>query len=159
MCTAASRSRTRKSSLFSGTSEQTLARRSTGSRSRSTGPIRRVRTSRRRSRGPAGRREGALAPDLRRQCAKELSTIDVAVHAIGGVVPLMESYRFRDLVRVIIASRQGLRPDRPVHLFGAGHPMIFALAALLGCAPFESASYHKYARAGRMMFPDGTCHI
>ena len=107
----------------------------------------------------AGAVQGALDPDLRRQCAKELSTIDVAVHAIGGVVPLMESYRFRDLVRVIIASRQGLRPDRPVHLFGAGHPMIFALAALLGCDLFDSASYHKYARAGRMMFPDGTRHI
>ena len=107
----------------------------------------------------AGTVQGALFPDLRRQCAKELSKIDVAVHAIGGVVPLMESYRFRDLVRVIVAAKQGLRPDRPVHLFGAGHPMVFGLAALLGCDLFDSASYHKYARDGRMLFADGTRHV
>ena len=107
----------------------------------------------------AGTVQGALFPDLRRQCAEELSKIDLAVHAIGGVVPLMETYRFRDLVRVIIAAKQGLRPDRPVHLFGAGHPMIFGLAALLGCDLMDSASYHKYARDSRLMFSDGTRHV
>jgi len=107
----------------------------------------------------AGTVQGALFPDLRRRCAEELSKIELAVHAIGGVVPLMESYRFRDLVRVIVAAKQGLRPDRPVHLFGAGHPMIFGLAALLGCDLFDSASYHKYARDGRLLFADGTRHV
>ncbi|MEK6851221.1 MAG: tRNA guanosine(15) transglycosylase TgtA, partial [Candidatus Thermoplasmatota archaeon] len=107
----------------------------------------------------AGTVQGSLFPDLRRHCAEELSKIDVAVHAIGGVVPLMETYRFRDLVRVIVAAKQGLRPDRPVHLFGAGHPMIFGLAALLGCDMFDSASYHKYARDGRLLFADGTRHV
>ena len=107
----------------------------------------------------AGTVQGSLFPDLRRQCGEELSKIDVAVHAIGGVVPLMETYRFRDLVRVIVAAKQGLRPDRPVHLFGAGHPMIFGLAALLGCDLFDSASYAKYARDGRLLFADGTRHV
>lgn len=107
----------------------------------------------------AGTVQGSLFPDLRRHCAEELSKIDVAVHAVGGVVPLMESYRFRDLARVIIAAKQGLRPDRPVHLFGAGHPMVFGLAALLGCDLFDSAAYHKFARDGRLLFPDGTRHV
>ena len=107
----------------------------------------------------AGTVQGGLHTDLRRECAEQLSTIDVAVHAVGGVVPLMERYRFRDLVRVIIAAKQGLRPDRPVHLFGAGHPMIFGLAALLGCDLFDSASYHKFARDGRLLFADGTRHV
>lgn len=103
--------------------------------------------------------QGSLFPDLREKCAHDLSNIDVEVHAIGGVVPLMDSYRFQDLAKVIIASKRGLRPDRPVHLFGAGHPMVFALAALLGCDLFDSSSYDKYARAGRMMFADGTRHL
>ena len=103
--------------------------------------------------------QGGLFPDLREMCARELSQIDVAIHAIGGVVPLMESYRYSDLASVIIAAKRGLRPDRPVHLFGAGHPMVFALAAMLGCDLFDSSSYDKYARAGRMMFADGTRHI
>ncbi len=102
--------------------------------------------------------QGALHEDLRERCAREISAVDVAVAAIGGVVPLMESYRFRDLVRVIVASKKGLDPSKPVHLFGAGHPLVFPLAALLGCDLFDSAAYAKYARDGRMLFPDGTRH-
>lgn len=104
----------------------------------------------------AGAVQGGLHPDLREECARRLSAMDVDVHAIGGVVPLMESYRFRDLQEVILASRRGLAPHRPVHLFGAGHPMVFPLAVLLGCDLFDSASYAKYALDGRLLFPDGT---
>src|SRR5438552_3390936 len=100
--------------------------------------------------------QGGLHPDLRERCAKSVSSLDVAVCAIGGVVPLLEAYRFRDLVRVIVASKKGLDPSKPVHLFGAGHPLVFPIAALLGCDLFDSASYAKYARDGRMLFPDGT---
>ena len=102
--------------------------------------------------------QGALHEDLRERCAREVSSLDIAVAAIGGVVPLMEAYRFRDLVRVIVASKKGLDPSKPVHLFGAGHPLVFPLAALLGCDLFDSAAYAKYARDGRMLFPDGTRH-
>lgn len=110
-------------------------------------------------RGPmalVGAVQGGLHSDLRERCAREISSLDVAIGAIGGVVPLLESYRFRDLVRVIVASKKGLSPAIPVHLFGAGHPLVFPLAALLGCDLFDSASYAKYARGGRMLFPDGT---
>src|SRR5437667_2043881 len=100
--------------------------------------------------------QGGLHPDLRERCARSVSSLDVAVCAIGGVVPLLEAYRFRDLVRVIVASKKGLDPSKPVHLFGAGHPLVFPIAALLGCDLFDSASYAKYARDGRMLFPDGT---
>ncbi len=102
--------------------------------------------------------QGGLHADLRERCARSVSSLDVAVCAIGGVVPLLEAYRFRDLVRVIIAAKKGLDPSKPVHLFGAGHPLVFPLAALLGCDLFDSASYAKYARDGRMLFPDGTRH-
>src|SRR6058998_3442543 len=100
--------------------------------------------------------QGGLHADLRERCARSVSFLDVAVCAIGGVVPLLEAYRFRDLVRVIVASKKGLDPSKPVHLFGAGHPLVFPIAALLGCDLFDSASYAKYARDGRMLFPDGT---
>ena len=100
--------------------------------------------------------QGALHEDLRERCAREISRLGISVAAIGGVVPLLESYRYRDLVRVIVASKKGLDPSKPVHLFGAGHPAVFPLAALLGCDLFDSASYAKYARDGRMLFPDGT---
>lgn len=104
----------------------------------------------------AGPVQGSLFEQLRTSCAERLSQLDLQLHPIGGVVPLMEGYRFRELVDVIIASKKGLDPSRPVHLFGAGHPMMFPLAVLLGCDMFDSASYAKFARDGRMMFPDGT---
>lgn len=103
--------------------------------------------------------QGSLFPDLREICARRLSELNVDIHPIGGVVPLMETYRFADLVDVIVASKKGLTPARPVHLFGAGHPMVYALAVLLGCDMFDSASYAKYARDGRFMFPEGTMHF
>ncbi|MDR0335175.1 MAG: tRNA guanosine(15) transglycosylase TgtA [Methanomassiliicoccaceae archaeon] len=104
----------------------------------------------------AGVVQGSVYPDLREMCASSMRTMDVNVHPIGGVVPLMEQYRYEELVDVIIASKKGLSPDRPVHLFGAGHPMVLALAVLLGCDMFDSASYAKFARDDRMMFIDGT---
>ncbi|AIF69953.1 7-cyano-7-deazaguanine tRNA-ribosyltransferase [Palaeococcus pacificus DY20341] len=100
--------------------------------------------------------QGSTYPDLRTYAAKKLSEMDFEIHPIGAVVPLMESYRYKDLVDVVIASKQGLRPDRPVHLFGAGHPMIFALAVAMGIDLFDSASYALYAKDDRYLTPEGT---
>jgi 7-cyano-7-deazaguanine tRNA-ribosyltransferase len=104
----------------------------------------------------AGGIQGSTHSDLREQCASRMSDIDIDVNAIGGVVPLMETYKFSDLVDVVLSAKRGLSPQKPVHLYGAGHPMIFALATLMGCDMFDSSSYAKYAKDGRMMFPDGT---
>ncbi|NJE06096.1 tRNA guanosine(15) transglycosylase TgtA [Thermococcus sp. M36] len=100
--------------------------------------------------------QGSTYPDLRTHAARKLSEMNFEIHPVGAVVPLMESYRYRDLVDVVIASKQGLRPDRPVHLFGAGHPMIFALAVAMGIDLFDSASYALYAKDDRYMTPEGT---
>lgn len=100
--------------------------------------------------------QGSTYPDLRTYAAKKLSEMNFEIHPIGAVVPLMESYRYKDLVDVVIASKVGLRPDRPVHLFGAGHPMIFALAVAMGIDMFDSASYALYAKDDRYMTPEGT---
>ncbi|MFQ6013464.1 MAG: tRNA guanosine(15) transglycosylase TgtA [Thermoplasmata archaeon] len=107
----------------------------------------------------AGTVQGGRFADLRTRCAEGLSRLSLQIHAIGGVVPLMEAYRFADLAEVILRSRMGLRPDRPVHLFGAGHPMVFGLAVLLGCDLFDSAAYAKYAYDGRMMTSWGTRRV
>jgi 7-cyano-7-deazaguanine tRNA-ribosyltransferase len=104
----------------------------------------------------AGGIQGSTHLDLREECASRMSDIHVDVNAIGGVVPLMESYRFSDLVDVVLSAKKGLSPHKPVHLYGAGHPMVFALAILMGCDMFDSSSYAKYAKDGRMMFFDGT---
>ena len=100
--------------------------------------------------------QGSVYPNLRKICAEKLSDINAEFFPIGGVVPLMENQRYSELTRCILASKKGLNPSRPVHLFGAGHPMIFPLAVALGCDFFDSSAYIKYANDGRMLFPDGT---
>ncbi|MDO9517298.1 MAG: tRNA guanosine(15) transglycosylase TgtA [Methanosarcinaceae archaeon] len=107
----------------------------------------------------AGPVQGSTYPDLRERCARELSELKFDIYPFGAVVPLMESYRYADLVDVIVSSKKGLDPTAPVHLFGAGHPMMFALAVALGCDLFDSAAYALYAKDGRYMTSQGTYHV
>ncbi len=100
--------------------------------------------------------QGSIYPELRLKCAKELSKIDSDFFPIGGVVPLMENQRYTDLVKCILASKKGLDPSKPVHLFGAGHPLIFPIAVALGCDLFDSSAYIKYAADDRLIFDWGT---
>ncbi len=100
--------------------------------------------------------QGSIYPDLRETCAKELSRLDADFFPIGGVVPLMENQRYTDLVRCILSAKRCLDPSKPVHLFGAGHPLVFPLAVALGCDFFDSSAYAKYADDGRMILPEGT---
>ncbi|MFW9921242.1 MAG: tRNA-ribosyltransferase family protein, partial [Candidatus Thorarchaeota archaeon] len=89
----------------------------------------------------AGTIQGGIYPDLREESAKAMAKLDFDVYPIGGVVPMMERYRYADMVRAILAAKRHLPVEKPVHLFGCGHPMIFAQSALLGCDFFDSASY------------------
>jgi len=103
----------------------------------------------------AGTIQGSIYPSLRQRCAQEIGKLNIDFHPIGGVVPLMEMQRYSDIARIIIASKKGLPPSRPVHLFGAGHPLIFPLAVALGCDFFDSSAYIKYAKDERLLF--STC--
>jgi len=107
----------------------------------------------------AGPIQGSTYPDLRSGAARRVREMDFDLCPIGAVVPLMEAYRFSDLVDVVAASKKGLGPAAPVHLFGAGHPMMFALAAALGCDLFDSAAYALSARQGRYLTASGTLHL
>ncbi|KUK43814.1 MAG: tRNA guanosine(15) transglycosylase TgtA [Methanothrix sp.] len=107
----------------------------------------------------AGPIQGSNHLDLRFRAARRIKEIGFDVCPVGAVVPLMEAYRFGELVDVVAASKKGLGPAFPVHLFGAGHPMMFALAAALGCDLFDSAAYALYARQGRYLSTNGTHHL
>ncbi len=104
----------------------------------------------------AGPIQGGRFPDLREHAAREMSKLDCDIHPIGGVVPMMEKQMYFTLVDAVLSAKRFLDPSKPVHLFGAGHPMLFPIAALMGCDMFDSSAYAKFARDGRMMFADGT---
>lgn len=102
--------------------------------------------------------QGSLYTDLRKEAAWDLYG-NYSVYPVGGVVPLLQEYRFQELVDVVVAVKKGLGMDAPVHLFGAGHPMMFALGAALGCDLFDSAAYALYARKNRYLTPQGTLEL
>src|SRR6056297_3691442 len=103
--------------------------------------------------------QGATYPDLREQAGRHAAETDLDVFPIGAVVPMMNNYRYADLVAAVAASKRGLSADCPVHLFGAGHPMMLALAVALGCDLFDSAAYALYARDDRYLTVSGTHHL
>ena len=103
--------------------------------------------------------QGGRHLDLRLKAAEMASQTNAEVFPIGGVVPLMEKNNFEKLAEVIIAAKKGLDISRPVHLFGCGHPMLFALASFLGCDLFDSSSYAKFASRDSLMFTWGTRNL
>ena len=50
-------------------------------------------------------------------------------------------------------------PAKPIHLFGAGHPLTIPLVIALGCDMFDSASYMLYAKDNRYMHANGTIRL
>jgi len=103
--------------------------------------------------------QGSTYLDLREDSAEHADATDLDVFPVGAVVPLMNDYRYGDMVDAVAAAKRGLGQDAPVHLFGAGHPMMFALAVAMGCDLFDSAAYALYARDGRYLTVDGTEHL
>jgi 7-cyano-7-deazaguanine tRNA-ribosyltransferase len=103
--------------------------------------------------------QGSTYPDLRERAGREARETGLDVFPIGAVVPLLNDYRYAEVVDTVVAAKRGLGPAAPVHLFGAGHPMMFALAAAMGCDLFDSAAYALYARDGRYLTVRGTEHL
>ena len=93
---------------------------------------------------------------LRAYSARKLGELNFDFYAIGGVVPFMENYEFSTLAKIVLQSKKHLPIDKPVHLFGAGHPIIFPLAVALGVDTFDSAAYILYAKEERYITPEGT---
>jgi len=103
--------------------------------------------------------QGSTYADLREEAASDAYGTSLDVFPVGAVVPLMNEYRYADMVDVVAAAKRGLGVDAPVHLFGAGHPMMFALAVAMGCDLFDSAAYALYARDDRYLTVRGTEHL
>ncbi|MDP6900021.1 MAG: tRNA guanosine(15) transglycosylase TgtA [Candidatus Thalassarchaeaceae archaeon] len=103
--------------------------------------------------------QGGTFSDLRMKSATEMANFDFAVHPIGGIVPLMERQRYRELVEVILACREHIPWERPIHMFGCGHPHLFPICVALGADLFDSAAYALFARDDRMLMPWGTVKL
>jgi len=97
--------------------------------------------------------------DLVERSARIVGAMPFPIYALGSPTQVMERYLFTVLVDMIMAAKRNLPPDRPLHLFGAGHPMMFSLAVALGCDMFDSAAYAIYARKDRYLTARGTMRL
>ncbi len=103
--------------------------------------------------------QGGKYLDLVAESAKEMSKLPFDIYALGSPTEVMERYRFDVLVDMIMAAKMNLPVERPLHLFGAGHPFMFALAVALGCDFFDSAAYALYAKENRYLSETGTLRL
>ena len=103
--------------------------------------------------------QGGKHLDLVANSAIEMGKLPFQIHALGSPTEVMESYRYDVLADMILTAKKGLPLERPLHLFGAGHPSMFALAVALGCDLFDSAAYALYARENRYMTENGTWRL
>ncbi|MER3407823.1 MAG: tRNA guanosine(15) transglycosylase TgtA [Nitrososphaera sp.] len=105
-----------------------------------------------------GPMQGAEHYDLVEHSAATLDAMGFQLMAIGSPVEVMEAYEFATLARMIARAKKVI-PAKPIHLFGAGHPLTIPLAIATGCDTFDSASYMLYAKDDRYMLPSGTVRL
>ncbi len=103
--------------------------------------------------------QGGKYLNLVARSAREMGKLPFEIHALGSPTEVMERYRFDVLVDMIVTAKMNLPIDRPLHLFGAGHPFMFALAVAIGCDLFDSAAYSIYAKENRYMTETGTSRL
>jgi len=103
--------------------------------------------------------QGGKYLNLVAKSAKKMGELPFQIHALGSPTEVMERYRFDVLIDMIMTAKMNLPLNRPLHLFGAGHPFMFALAVALGCDLFDSAAYAIYARQNRYMTENGTYRL
>ncbi len=103
--------------------------------------------------------QGGRHLSLVAKSAKAMGKLPFQIHALGSPTEVMEGYRYDTLVEMIMTARMNLPVERPLHLFGAGHPHMMSLAVALGCDLFDSAAYALYARDGRYMTENGTWRL
>ena len=103
--------------------------------------------------------QGGLHLDLLAKCAQKMSKMPFDVYALGSPTGLMENYGFAQLGKMIIETKKNIPINKPLHLFGAGHPLTIPLAVSLGCDLFDSASYVLFARRNKYMTENGTVNL
>jgi 7-cyano-7-deazaguanine tRNA-ribosyltransferase len=104
--------------------------------------------------------QGGRYLDLVEYSAREASRIPYySIYGIGSPTEFLERYEFTTVLKMVYSAKKHLPDSKPVHLFGAGHPLILPFAVALGVDMFDSASYILYARDGRYMTEYGVYRV
>ena len=103
--------------------------------------------------------QGGNHLDLVSRSATEIGKMSFDIYALGSPTQVVEQYLFDVLVDMIAAAKTCLPLEKPLHLFGAGHPFMLSFAVAMGCDIFDSAAYALYARRGKYMTEYGTADL
>ena len=113
-----------------------------------------------RNRNWIGPIHGGIYRDLLERSTIEMSNLDFAVYAIGGLVKPFLDYRFKITIDMLLTAKKKLRNEKPLHMFGLGLPQFFSLAVACGCDLMDSAAYILYAKEKRYFtLSSGTKHL
>jgi 7-cyano-7-deazaguanine tRNA-ribosyltransferase len=100
--------------------------------------------------------QGGKYLDLVEKSAKAVGEMPFDLHALGSPTEVMERYMYPVLVDMAMTAKIHAPVERPIHLFGAGHPNIFAMCVAMGYDLFDSAAYALFAKDERYLTVRGT---
>ncbi len=100
--------------------------------------------------------QGGKHLDLVAKSAKRIGEMPFDIHALGSPTEVMERYMYPVLVDMAMTAKLNAPVERPIHLFGAGHPNIFAMSVAMGYDLFDSAAYALFAKDERYLTINGT---
>lgn len=103
--------------------------------------------------------QGGGFKDLLEYCCKEMKKFDFDIFAVGIPPLLWKNYDFKSITLQGITTKSNIPPNKPLHAFGIGHPIIFCFLVAIGYDIFDSASYAIYARDLRYITDYGTKKI
>ncbi|MEM4481495.1 MAG: tRNA guanosine(15) transglycosylase TgtA [Desulfurococcaceae archaeon] len=103
--------------------------------------------------------QGAPFRELLLRSAIMASKLPYHIYAIGSPTLMLEKYEYSKLVELTALVRMHTPINKPLHVFGVGHPMVIPFLVAVGGDLFDSASYVLYARDGRYMTEAGTKDI
>ena len=103
--------------------------------------------------------QGAPYLELLKRSAILASKLPYDIYAVGSPTVILEKYKYSKLVKLVLLTRLLLPQNKPIHVFGVGHPMIIPFLIAVGGDFFDSASYILYARDNRYMTETGTRDI
>jgi len=100
--------------------------------------------------------QGGKHLDLVAKSATLIGEMPFDIHALGSPTEVMERYMYPVLVDMAMTAKLNAPVERPIHLFGAGHPNIFAMCVAMGYDLFDSAAYALFAKNERYLTNRGT---
>lgn len=100
--------------------------------------------------------QGAPYTDLVYYSSLVSSRIPFHIYALGSPTVYLERYSYEEILLLTLITRRNIPPNKPLHVFGVGHPLIIPFLVASGADLFDSASYILYARDERLIFEYGT---